>query len=101
MTPIIAVKTLDDLHLTWYNHINSDTTVEIVNYLKSHTEAGDTIFFDIYTWSGDWKHWPLWALIRKFHHYPGLGHGFGLGIETPAEGWIDSAVAFWEKQMRK
>lgn len=29
----------------------------------------------------------------------GLGHGFGLGTETKAEGWIDEAVRFWEKQM--
>lgn len=37
----------------------------------------------------------------EFHHYPGLGHGFGLGIGTAAEGWIDRAISFWEKQMEK
>ena len=31
--------------------------------------------------------------------YEGLPHGFGLGIGTVAEGWIDKAVAFWERQM--
>ena len=35
----------------------------------------------------------------EFHHYPGLGHGFGLGTGTAAEGWFDDAVAFWEKQI--
>lgn len=35
----------------------------------------------------------------EFHKYPGLGHGFGLGTGTVAEGWIDDAVAFWERQM--
>ena len=35
----------------------------------------------------------------EFHHYPGLGHGFGLGTRTAAEGWFDDAVAFWEKQI--
>lgn len=35
----------------------------------------------------------------EFHKYPGLGHGFGLGTGTTAEGWFDGAVAFWEKQM--
>ena len=35
----------------------------------------------------------------EFHHYPGLPHGFGLGIGTVAEGWIDQAIAFWEAQM--
>ena len=35
----------------------------------------------------------------EFHHYPGLGHGFGLGTGTAAEGWLDLAVQFWEEQM--
>lgn len=30
--------------------------------------------------------------------YPGLPHGFGLGEGTVAEGWINHAVTFWEKQ---
>ena len=30
--------------------------------------------------------------------FRGLGHGFGLGQGTVAEGWIDNAVKFWEKQ---
>ena len=38
-----------DLRLTWYSNIDPDKTVEIVNYMKDHAAAGDTIFFDIYT----------------------------------------------------
>ena len=37
----------------------------------------------------------------EFHKYPGLGHGFGIGVGTVAEGWIDDAVAFWKKQMNE
>lgn len=33
----------------------------------------------------------------EYHSYPGLPHGFGLGVGTAAEGRIDRAVAFWEK----
>jgi len=33
----------------------------------------------------------------EFHHYRDLGHGFGPGIGTAAEGWLDRAVRFWEK----
>ena len=33
----------------------------------------------------------------EFHMIPDLGHGFGLGIGTNAEGWLKDAVAFWEK----
>ncbi len=36
----------------------------------------------------------------EFHVYPGLGHGFGLGRGTVAEGWLNDATAFWEKQMQ-
>ncbi|MDO4380308.1 MAG: alpha/beta hydrolase [Clostridia bacterium] len=39
------------------------------------------------------------GIDTEFHCYPGLGHGFGLGTGTAAEGWFDDAVAFWEKQM--
>jgi len=35
----------------------------------------------------------------EFHKYPGLGHGFGLGIGTSAEGWIDDAIEFWKKHI--
>ncbi|MDO4175669.1 MAG: hypothetical protein Q4D42_12985 [Eubacteriales bacterium] len=31
--------------------------------------------------------------------FDGLPHGFGLGEGTVAEGWLDNAAAFWEKQM--
>ena len=41
--------TLGNLHLTWYNYIDADTTVEIVNTLKHRTASGETIFYDIYT----------------------------------------------------
>ena len=40
------------------------------------------------------------GIATEFHHYPGLPHGFGLGRGTVAEGWIDEAIAFWEKQMK-
>ena len=39
------------------------------------------------------------GIPTEFHHYPGLGHGFGLGTGTAAEGWLDEAAAFWEEQM--
>ena len=36
----------------------------------------------------------------EYHRYPGVGHGFGLGIGTSAEGWIADAVRFWTKHIR-
>lgn len=32
--------------------------------------------------------------------FQGLSHGFGLGTGTVAEGWIDNAVSFWERNMK-
>lgn len=57
----------------------------------------------------DWIAWPDVVKERlrgmrgagipvEFHLYPGVGHGFGLGTGTSAEGWIDDAVAFWDAQ---
>lgn len=40
------------------------------------------------------------GIPTEFHRYPGLGHGFGLGTATSAEGWLDDAVDFWEQQMK-
>lgn len=42
-------STLGDLQLTWYNNINPDETVEIVNTLWQRVKAGETVFYDIYT----------------------------------------------------
>ncbi len=36
----------------------------------------------------------------EFHRYRHVGHGFGPGIGTTAEGWLDRAVRFWEKAIR-
>jgi dipeptidyl aminopeptidase/acylaminoacyl peptidase len=35
----------------------------------------------------------------EYHEYPNVGHGFGLGIGTSAEGWIEDAVRFWVKHI--
>jgi acetyl esterase/lipase len=46
------------------------------------------------------------AALRKlgtdveYRRYRGVGHGFGLGTGTRAEGWIRHAVHFWERQIK-
>jgi acetyl esterase/lipase len=35
-----------------------------------------------------------------YRKYPGVGHGFGLGIGTSAEGWIADALDFWSRQIQ-
>lgn len=41
--------TLGELQLTWYNNIDPNETVEIVNTLWQRANAGETVFYDIYT----------------------------------------------------
>lgn len=36
----------------------------------------------------------------KIEVFDGLSHGFGLGHNTVADGWLDRAVMFWEDNMR-
>ena len=38
------------------------------------------------------------GIDTEFHAYDGLPHGFGLGQGTVAEGWLNDAVKFWQKQ---
>jgi len=33
----------------------------------------------------------------EYRTYAGLGHGFGAGVGTIAEGWITDAIRYWEK----
>lgn len=40
------------------------------------------------------------GIPTEFQVYEGLPHGFGLGTGTVAEGWINDAVKFWERQMK-
>lgn len=40
---------LGDLELMWYSRPDTQETVDIVNTLRANAEAGDTVFFDIYT----------------------------------------------------
>lgn len=41
------------------------------------------------------------GIPTEFHVYHDLGHGFGLGEETVAEGWINDAIKFWQLNMNK
>ena len=46
--PDLELKDVGDI-LTWYNYVNPERTVEIVNYMKEQAEEGEQIFYDIYT----------------------------------------------------
>lgn len=40
------------------------------------------------------------GIDTEFHVYPDLGHGFGVGKGTVADGWMDDAIVFWERHRR-
>ena len=44
----LTLKNLDEA-LIWYSEVNPDKTVEIVNYMREKSDAGEKIFYDIYT----------------------------------------------------
>lgn len=44
----LELQDIEDI-LMWYNNVNPEKTVEIVNYMKSQAEAGEKTFYDIYT----------------------------------------------------
>jgi acetyl esterase/lipase len=37
----------------------------------------------------------------EYRRYKHAGHGFGTGVGTDAEGWVDHAISFWERSMIK
>jgi hypothetical protein len=37
--------------------------------------------------------------VVEYHEYEGLGHGFGLGTGTSADGWVFDALRFWETSL--
>ncbi len=39
------------------------------------------------------------GIATEFHLFDGVGHGFGLGTGTAAEGWVDDAMRFWSQQI--
>jgi len=47
------------------------------------------------------------AALRKagtkveYHNFANVGHGFGLGTGTSAEGWVADAIRFWVGSMRR
>lgn len=36
----------------------------------------------------------------EYHKYPSVGHGFGTGQGTTAQGWIGQAIQFWTKEIK-
>lgn len=40
------------------------------------------------------------GIPTEFHVYDGLGHGFGIGQGTVAEGWVNDGLNFWRKNMK-
>ena len=39
--------------------------------------------------------------VVEYHEYEKLGHGFGPGTGTSAEGWVSEATRFWERFIRR
>jgi len=49
--------------------------------------------------------WRIAALRKagtavEYHKFRNVGHGFGLGTGTSAQGWAADAIGFWERSIR-
>ena len=44
----MTLENVGDIYV-WYNYINPDKTVEIVNFLKQEADDGKQVFYNIYT----------------------------------------------------
>ena len=44
----LTLKNLDDV-LIWYTEVNPKKSVEVVNYMREKSDAGEKIFYDIYS----------------------------------------------------
>jgi len=44
----MTLERIGDIYV-WYNYINPDKTVEIVNFLKQEADSGNQVFYNIYT----------------------------------------------------
>lgn len=58
-------------------------------------------------WIANWKTMQMrlfylekLGIPTEYHVYSGLSHGYGLGTGTVAEGWIEDALKFWQKNMK-
>lgn len=40
------------------------------------------------------------GIVTEYQEIPGLDHGFGLGVGTLAQDWIEDAIAFWQRQFK-
>ena len=99
--------------VVWHGGIRRRRTAAVILQYTGHSEYSE---LDPPTFAcvGDSDGIASWRLMQRrlellsergttteFHVYPGLGHGFGLGAGTAAEGWLNDAVRFWEKQMQE
>jgi hypothetical protein len=52
------------------------------------------------SWSGGSRPLRQSGTDVEYHKYKSIGHGFGLGTGTIADGWIFEAIRFWEASIR-
>lgn len=81
-----------------YTGLSQVTGVEPPTYACVGTSDGIASYRSMENYISQIKRNGTNAEIEVFN---GLSHGFGLGEGTVAEGWIDNAVSFWEKNMKQ
>ena len=104
--PVITLG--DNTHRnTKLYHIGLDASKEMIDEVSVHKHITDD-YPRTFIWCGDAdqsvppinSHLMVEQLKKhniphEFHLYPDVGHGVGLGEDTSAYGWIDSAIDYW------
>lgn len=80
-----------------YTGLSQITGVEPPTYVCVGTNDGIASYRSMERYISQIKSNGTDAEIEVFN---GLSHGFGIGEETVADGWLDNAVDFWKKNMR-
>ncbi|EFG56162.1 hypothetical protein C5L18_000294 [Lactobacillus amylolyticus] len=83
--------------------------MEYTGYMRvDHFDAPTYVAVGDNDWIANWQtmkqrlfYLEKLGIPTEFHIYSGLSHGFGLGTDTVAEGWINDAIRFWQNNMQK
>ena len=81
-----------------YTGLNDVTGNEPSTYACVGTSDGIASYRSMQSYADRIKSNGTDSMIEIF---PGLPHGFGLGENTIAEGWLNNAVKFWESSQNK
>ena len=89
-------------YMIYHSCFDTPSMLASVNRLVADAAEGRQVFYPVYS-EHERRANPRLNLQKagvpaEIQVFPNLGHGFGLGIGSSAEGWINDARTFWERE---